>query len=295
VPSDLAAGHSVAAGDVTDAGAVREAMRGQEGVVHLAALVEMWRKDRREFDRVNVGGLEKVLDAARSSGVSRVVYGSSFMALGPSDGAPLDESADPTRARFFNDYERTKYLADRLARLRAAGGDPLVVVYPTVVYGPGTLTAGSLVTRQVQLFLAGRLPGILGPGDRSISYAYVEDVARGIVLALERGRPGEGYILGGENATLNELLAVIARASGLPPPRRHIPYAAAYLAGLLQWWRAELTGRPPELTHQVVNIYKRSWAYDCSKARRDLGYTTTPLAEGMARTVRWLKESGLAG
>jgi dihydroflavonol-4-reductase len=89
-------------------------------------------------------------------------------------------------------------------------------------------------------------------------------------------------------------MALLAQASGRPAPRRHIPYAVAAAMGRLQWWLAEVTGKPPELTHQVVNIYRRSWAYDCSRAVAELGYRPTPLAEGLARTIRWLREPGLA-
>ncbi|MFQ5767046.1 MAG: NAD-dependent epimerase/dehydratase family protein [Acidobacteriota bacterium] len=287
----------VVEGDVTSPASLRAAMGGPappEAVVHLAAMVQMWRPEAAEFDRVNVGGLQNVLDAAWQAGVRRLVYGSSFMALGPSRGRPLNEEDDPRRDRFNNDYERTKYLADQLARRRTAAGEPLVVVYPGVVYGPGLLTAGGLVTRQIREFLKGRLPGILGPGDQPVCYAFIEDVARGAVLALERGKAGRGYILGGVNATLNELMETLARVSGRKAPTRHIPYGLASLLGRLQWWRARLTGHPPELTHQVVNIYRQSWAYDCSRACQELGYQVTSLEEGLRKTVRWLEAGRFA-
>ncbi len=297
IPSDLEPGLEAAQGDVTDPAslaAVLPAGGGIEAVIHMAALVEMWMPDRRAFDQVNVQGLVNVLNAARAAGVGRVVYCSSFMALGPSGDRPRREDDPPGGPPFHNDYERTKYLADQVARKAMAAGASLVAVYPGVVYGPGNLTSGGLVTRQVQLFLQGKLPGILGPGDQPVCYAYIEDVAAGVVAALERGRPGRGYILGGENATLNELMAALARVSGRPAPRRHIPYGVASALGRLQWWLAEWTGRKPELTHQVVAIYRRAWAYDSARAAAELGYQVTPLEEGLARTVRWLRETGLA-
>ena len=295
-----------AAGDVTDRESIARALAAGarlpsagtgppiEGVVHLAALVKMWSRRREDFDDVNVRGLENTLDAARAAGVGRVVHGSSFMALGPSLDRPRREDDPHPGTPFHNDYERTKHAADAVARRRAASGEPIVCVYPGVVYGPGELTSGGLATRQVLLFMQGKLPGILGPGDRSICYAYIDDVARGVSLALEKGVPGRRYILGGENATLLELLASLARVTGRPAPRRHIPYFAAWLAGRAQWERARLTGREPELTHQVVGIYRHSWALDCERARRELGYTVTPLEAGLRRTVGWLREGGHA-
>jgi NAD+-dependent farnesol dehydrogenase len=299
-PADLPAQWPGVEGDVTDPASLRRALEALRpasalAIVHLAALVKMWVRDRAEFDRVNVGGLLNVVEAARGAGVARIVYGSSFMALGPSNGRPLNEDDVHPGDRFHNDYERTKYLADVEARRLMGEGAPLIAVYPGVVYGPGPLTAGGIATRQVREFLLGRLPGILGPGDQPICYAYVEDVANGFVLALERGTLGRRYILGGENATMNDLLRRLARLSGRPAPTRHIPYALAACVGRLQWWRAALTGREPDLTHEVVNVYRRAWAYDSSRSCAELGYRITPLDTGLERTIAWIREGGLAG
>ncbi|MCZ6649896.1 MAG: NAD-dependent epimerase/dehydratase family protein [Acidobacteria bacterium] len=294
-PADLEAGLATVPGDVTDPSSLAAALGrdgGPQAVLHLAALVQMWMPNRRVFDQVNVQGFLNVLQAARAARVERVVYSSSFMALGPSRGRPRREEDPPAGPPFHNDYQRTKYLADQVARERMAAGWPLVTVYPGVVYGPGTLTAGGLVTRQILIFLTKGLPGILGPGDRAVCYAYIKDVAAGVVAALERGRIGRGYILGGENATLNQFMATLSQVSGKPAPTRHIPYGVAWWLGRLQWAWAEISGRPPELTHQVVDIYRESWAYDATRAREELGYTITPLAQGLADTVAWLRAAG---
>ncbi len=148
------------------------------------------------------------------------------------------------------------------------------------------------MTKQILLFLTKGLPGILGPGDQAVCYAYIKDVAAGVVAALERGKIGRGYILGGENATLNQFMATLSQVSGKPAPTRHIPYGVAWWLGRLQWAWAEMSGRPPELTHQVVNIYRESWAYDAARAREELGYKVTPLAQGLADTVAWLRTAG---
>jgi len=282
-------GCAVAAGDVVDAAAVRAAAAGCDAIVHTAALVKMWMPDSSAFDAVNVGGLKNVLAA----GAPRVLYTSSFIALGPTDGAIAAESWTIPNRRPHNDYERTKALALEAARAAARVGAPIVTVFPGVVYGPGTLTDGSLMTKTVRDFLNGTLPGILGAGDRKISYAYIDDVVNGHLLALEKGVAGGEYILGGENRTILEVLAILTRQTGKAAPTRRIPYALAGMVGWLQRMRARATGREPEITDEVVRVYRREWAYDSSRAIADLGYRITPLADGLARTVAWLREQGI--
>ena len=172
---------------------------------------------------------------------------------------------------------------------RSAGQD-VVLLYPGVVYGPGELTDGNIVVKMVADHLRGRFPGFVGPGDRLWSYAFVEDVAEGHALALERGRSGERYFLCGDNVTLVDLFATLGRVAGVPPPTRHIPYGVASLLGRTLWAWAELTGHPPELTHEVVDVFREHWAYSSAKAERELGYRSRPLLEGLKQTVAWLRE-----
>jgi len=278
-------------GDVTDGEAMLRAAQGCGAVCHMAALVRMWTPERERFERVNVGGLRNALQAARAAG-ARLVYTSSFIAVGPAGPEPVDESRTHPGCGYRNDYERTKAMADAVALEAAAAGQDLVLLYPGVVYGPGDLTDGNLVARMVADHLGGRLPGIVGPGDRLWSYAFVEDVAAGHASALERGKAGQRYFLGGDNVTMNELFALVEKITGVRPPARHIPYAAASALGFAMWTWAELTGHPPQLTHEVVNVFREHWAYSSAKAERDLGYRRTPLEEGLRRTVAWLRETG---
>jgi farnesol dehydrogenase len=280
-------------GDVTDALALRMAAAGCGAVVHLAGLVKMWVPEREAFDAVNVGGLRAALAAAREAG-ARLVYTSSFIALGPAGPEPADESQVHPGRGFRNDYERTKAAADAVARDAAHAGQDVVMLYPGVVYGPGDLTDGNLVVKMVADHLGGKLPGIIGPGDRLWSYAFVEDVAEGHALALEKGRPGERYILGGENVSQNGFFETLGKISGVAPPRRHIPYGVAAALGFGMYLWAELTGHPPQLTHQVVGVFREHWAYASAKAERDLGYRSRSLEDGLARTVNWLRDQGLA-
>ena len=275
-------------GDVTDRDSMIAAAAGCDAVAHMAALVKMWVPDRDVFDAVNVGGITNAL-AAASAANARLLYTSSFIAVGPTGAQPADESLARNGAVFRNDYERTKAAADTIAREAAAGGADVVILYPGVVYGPGDLTDGNLVVKMAADHMAGRFPGIVGPGDRLWSYAFVDDVAHGHVAALERATAGSRYFLAGENATMNEFFAALAEVAGTPPPRRHIPYAAASALGYALYLWAELTGLPPQLTHEVVGVFREHWAYDSGRAGRDLGYRPTPLREGLRRTVDWLR------
>ena len=157
------------------------------------------------------------------------------------------------------------------------------------------MTEGNLVARMVADHLNGRLPGLVGPGDRRWSYAFVEDVAEGHALALEKGKPGDRFVLGGENATLERFVALVQELTGQPPPRLRIPYAVASVVGRAQWLWAELTGHPPQLTHGEVGVFREEWACDSSKAVRELGYEWRPLAEGLRETLRWLRATGQTG
>ncbi len=283
----------VVRGDVCDAAALSRAALGCQAVLHMAALVKMWVPDRGDFERVNVDGLRAALAAAQAAG-ARLVYTSSFMAIGPTGKEPADESRLHPGHSFRNDYERTKAQADVVARAAAAAGRDVVLLYPGVVYGPGDRTAGNIVVNMIADHLRGALPGVIGPGDRLWSYAYVEDVAAGHVDALERGRAGERYLLAGENVGMNDFFRLLSEVGGVAAPRRHIPYAAASSLGwLLHAW-AELTGLPPLLTHEVVGVFREHWAYTSAKAERELGYHVTPLREGLRRTLEWLRSGAAA-
>jgi NAD+-dependent farnesol dehydrogenase len=280
-----------AEGDVTDRLGLAKAIAGCDAVVHAAALVKIL-APRAEFDRINVGGLENVLAAAEATGsVERVLYVSSFIALGPTDGKTLDESAEPRDRAWINDYERTKTLSDRLARRAIAAGAPLSVVYPGVIYGPGEMTEGNIVVRHILDLVHGRLPGLIGRPERRWNYVYVDDVARGVALALEHPAIGR-YVLGGENVLLGDFYRQVGQATGAKIPTLRFPDAVAKMAGGAQKAWARLRGTTPQLTPDLVEIYKHDWAYDSGKAERDLGYHARPFAEGLASTVAWLQETG---
>jgi len=288
------AGVDFAPGDVTDRASLAKAASGCDALLHAAALVKIL-APAEQFDRVNVGGLENALAAAEEAGVSRFLYVSSFIALGPSERGPggvLDESAEPADRVWINDYERTKTLADRRARRAIAEGAPVSVVYPGVIYGPGEMTEGNLVVRHLLDLVHRRLPALLGKPERRWCYVHVDDVADGIRRALEGGAPGGRFVLGGENVALGDFYALVEKLIGVPVPTRRLPDGLAKTLGAVQKAWARMTGGTPSLTPDLVEVYRHDWAYSSARAAAELGYAPRPLGQGLAETVAWLQESG---
>jgi farnesol dehydrogenase len=253
---------------------VRRAADRVDGVIHLAALVSIWRQRPQDFDDVNVGGLHTMLDVARALGVRRLVYTSSFLALPPSRG---------TCRPAANDYQRTKTQGLRIARAAAAEGRPVVIIFPGIVYGPGPLTEGNLVGRLILDHVKGRLPGLIG-ADNIWSYAYVDDVASAHVEAIEREDVRGEFMAGGENAPQMRVFEIVREITGRPLPRR-IPIAAAATVGALQDVGARLFNRPPLLTRGIVDILQCDWSVDSRRTIRELNYRITSLEQGLRRTL----------
>ncbi len=182
-----------------------------------------------------------------------------------------------------NDYARTKILADRAADAAVKAGAPLVRVYPGVVYGPGAFTEGNLVGRLIADHLRRKLPGLVGP-ERPWSYSFVEDVAKGHCAALERGVAGGRYVIGGENAPQRRVFEIVREVTGRALPAR-IPFPVAAALGALEELRVNLFGGTPLITRGAVEIFRHDWSLDSSEAVRTLGYTMTPLADGIRRTL----------
>ena len=256
-------------GDVRDRSDVLKAARGVDAICHTAALVSVWQPDASNFDRVNVGGFENIVDVAATLGTARFVYTSSFLALPPAGRArPLEA----------NPYQRSKVRAREVARTAASKGVPLVSLVPGVVYGPGAETEGNLVARLVRDHLAGRLPGIVG-ADRLWSFSFIEDVADAHVSALERGEPGEEYIVGGENVPQMRLFELMRQHTGRPLPRR-LPGLLAQTLGQMEEFLARAR-RPPRITAGTVKILRCDWPLDSARSVQKLSYRITPLLSGI--------------
>jgi nucleoside-diphosphate-sugar epimerase len=244
----------------------------------------MWVRDAREFRRVNVEGLKNLCQVAAEAGVERVIYTSSFIALGPSADVNAGEGLKHNGS-YSNEYEATK--AEALAWLRGEGFRkyPVVALLPGVIYGPGPETEGNLMGGMIRQYLAADFPGLLGSGEQRWSFAFNADVVAAHLSALDSAKPGEEYILGGDNRSLNAFFTLLANISGVHHRVRHLPFWAGKMVGALELARARLTGRPPRLTPAVVEIFRHDWVYSSAKATQELGYYVRPLEEGLSRTL----------
>ncbi len=275
-------------GDITDARTIRNAIKGCKTVFHMASLVKEWVSNPPEYYQVNVRGFKTVMECAREEDVTRFVYTSSFMALGPSYGKDNTEETHHDPKHFHNQYERTKYLADQLIPEYLDKGLPVITVYPCVIYGPGEITEGNLVVRIILDFLAGKVGGILGDGSRLWNYAFITDVVKGHILAWKRGKVGQKYILGGENASLEAFFNLLGDLTGLNSPKRHIPFWVAKMSARWEKSLGFFVGKRPKYLPSTIEIYKHDWAYSSEKAERELGYTNIPLQEGLKCTLDWI-------
>ena len=278
-------------GDVRDLDSLRRATKGCAQVYHVAALYKLWLRHKQEIYETNITGTENVLKAARESGVEKVIYTSSVATLGlPSDGTTAGTEETPVSlADMVGDYKRSKFLAEQVAVRYAREGLPVVIVNPSTPVGIGDLKptpTGKLIVD----FLNGKMPAYV---DTGLNLVDVEDVARGHVLAADKGQVGEKYILGHENLTLQQILALLAELSGRPAPRFKVPYALALGVAYADAALARLIpGREPFVPPVGVKLSKKKMFFDPSKAVRELGLPQTPVREALRKAVQWFEENG---
>jgi len=277
-------------GDVRDLDSLRRATKGCTQVYHVAALYKLWVRHKQEIYETNVTGTENVLKAARESGVEKVIYTSSVATLGlPGDGTAGNEETPVSLADMVGDYKRSKFLAEQVALRYTREGLPVVIVNPSTPVGLGDLKptpTGKLIVD----FLNSKMPAYV---DTGLNLVDVEDVARGHVLAADKGQVGEKYILGHENLTLQQILALLAELSGRPAPRFKVPYALALGVAYADAALARLIpGREPFAPPVGVKLSKKKMFFDPSKAVRELGLPQTPVREALRKAVQWFQENG---
>lgn len=277
-------------GDITDPTSLKPAFDNVHQVYHLAAYARLWAKDPSTFYKLNVEGLKHVLEAAKSAGASKIVYTSTAGVIGPSKDKPMTET-DPRTRDFFNLYESTKSESEKVALDYSRQGLNITILNPSRIYGPGFDTGSNPVTKIIEMYLKGNWKIIPGSGNDTGSYPYIDDVVDGHIAAMEKGRNGERYILGGVNATFNELMELIKKHSGIERKLKHIPFFALHAVSRIMLLNANITGRPPLITPDWVAKYKYNWALDSSKAVNELGYHIRPLEEGVRLTVEWVKKN----
>ena len=279
----------VVRGDITDRESLARGMRGCSQVYHLAGFAKNWARRRQTFFDVNHLGMRNVLDVAEELGVQRVVWTSSLVTFGPNHpGQIADEDTPRISDRCFTDYEASKLVAEKEALKRAKDGFPVVIVNPTRVFGPGYLTEGNAASMVIDRYDRGALPFLLNFGKSLSNWVLVDDVVEGHILAMEKGRIGERYLLGGENTTLKEFFATIDRVSG----KRHFQIPLMRFTPLVFAWlmkkRAEWFNVYPVITPGWVRNLSSDFAFSIEKAQRELGYRPTTLEEGIRKTYEWL-------
>jgi dihydroflavonol-4-reductase len=280
-------------GDLRDAVSLDRAIEGACRVFHVAADYRLWTRNPDEIYDSNVGGTRRLFEAASRAGVERIVYTSTVATIAvPSDGESLpNEEACASLEDMIGHYKRSKFLAELEAAKAAASGVPVVIVNPTAPVGAGDWKP-TPTGRIIVNFLNGKMPAYV---DTGLNVVSVEDVAAGHLLAMERGRIGERYILGGRNMTLKQILEALAAVTGLPAPRVRLPHAVALAAGYADEWFSRLTGREPQIPLEGVKMSRHRMFVECDKARKELGYEPVPVEAALECAVRWYVDHGYTG
>jgi dihydroflavonol-4-reductase len=280
----------VAEGDMRDASAVGRAMADVRFVMHVAADYRLWSADRDEIRRNNVTGTRTIMDAALGARVERIVYTSSVAALAlRPDGQPADETVSLVEAMAVGAYKRSKVAAqDLVEHMIAADGLPAVIVNPSTPIGPRDIRptpTGRIIVEAA----SGRMPGYV---DTGLNLVHVDDVAAGHLAALERGRIGERYILGGQDVLLADMLRAIAALSGRRPPWLKLPRRALFPAAAIAELIASQTGREPFLTRDGLRMARNRMFFTSAKAQRELGYVARPYGDGLRDALNWFRAAG---
>ena len=276
-------------GDIMNPDAVAAAMAGVDGVCHVAADYRLWARDPEEIVRNNLAGTRTVMAGALAAGVKRIVYTSSVATLGLGT-VPADETVPLTAEAAIGAYKRSKVVAERLVEsMVETQGLPAVIVNPSTPIGPGDVRptpTGRIIVEAA----TGRIPAFV---DTGLNLVHVDDVARGHVLALERGRIGQRYILGGQDVSLRDMLGVIARLTGRRAPTIGLPRGPLFPLAYAAEFAARLTGREPFLTVDALRMAGHHMFFTSAKATAELGYTARPFEDALGDALAWFRAQGM--
>ena len=274
-------------GDLRDPASLRQSLTGCQQLYHVAAHYALWAKDPRIFYDINVTGTRNVMEAASAVGIQRTVYCSTIGAIGLPPGGGLGTEDTPVALdQMAGHYKRSKFLAEQEVLKLAQKGFPVVIVNPSAPVGTGDVRPTP--TGQVIVdFMRGRMPAYIETG---MNIVDVDDVATGHLLAMQKGRQGERYILGCKNLMLREVFEILARLTGIKAPSIKLPRLAILPLAYVNHWMANLTGQPPRIPLEGVKMAKYNMHYDCSKAIRELGIPQTPPDIALEKAVRWFRD-----
>ncbi|MBV9755764.1 MAG: NAD-dependent epimerase/dehydratase family protein [Alphaproteobacteria bacterium] len=280
-----------AEGDLTDAGSLARAAAGCRYLFHVAADYRLWVPDPADMLRTNVEGTRALMRAAAAAGVERVVYTSSVAALGlTGDGTPADETTPVAEQAIVGAYKRSKYLAEQaVLELVRSDGLPAVTVNPSAPVGPRDIKP-TPTGRMIADAASGRMPAYL---DTGLNVVHVDDVAEGHLLALERGRIGEKYILGGEDLSLAALLALVAELAGRRPPRVRLSEGVLWPVALASEGLARVAGIEPLVTRDHLRMARKKMFFSSAKAEAELGYRARPARAAVADAIAWFRAQGM--
>ncbi|HEY5347197.1 MAG TPA: hopanoid-associated sugar epimerase [Rhizomicrobium sp.] len=279
----------IAEGDMRDADSMARAMKGARYVFHVAADYRLWARDMGEITRNNLDGARAAMQAAHACGIERIIYTSSVAALKPKDGAAVDETSRHTEDSAIGAYKRSKLMAERhVERMIATQNLPVVIVSPTTPIGPRDIKP-TPTGRVIIEAASGRMPAFVETG---LNLVHVDDVAEGHLLALERGRVGQNYILGGDDVSLRDMLGVIAAQTGRGAPRIKLPRAPLYPLACAAEAVARLTGSEPFLTADALRMSRYRMFFSSAKAKAELGYAARPWQAGIADALAWFRAHG---
>jgi len=278
-----------AIGDLRHTTSLDRALAGVDTVFHAAADYRLWAANPAEIYETNVDGTRNLLEAARRAAVRRFVYTSSVATIAVHRPGPLpNEDVDSRLDEMIGHYKRSKFMAEQEAFRAAADGLPVVIVNPTTPVGPGDWKP-TPTGRMIVDFLNGRMPAYV---DTGLNIVPVEDVARGHLLAAERGCTGQRYILGGRNMTMKEILHALAEVTGRPAPRMRLPHAIALAAAYADTAWSRMLGREPSIPLEGVRMSRHRMFVDASRAGRELGFEAGAPEAAFAGAVRWYEENG---
>jgi dihydroflavonol-4-reductase len=264
-------------------------IQGCQVAFHVAAHYSLWQSDREELHHSNVLGTRNILAAAREAGVERTVYTSSVAAIGvPGGGKIADETYQSPVERLVGDYKKSKYWAEQEAHEAVRQGQDIVIVNPSTPIGPWDVKptpTGDIIVR----FLRRGMPVYLNTG---LNLIHVQDVAEGHILALEKGKTGDRYILGNENITLAQMLGILSELTGIPEPKRQIPAWIPLSVAWVDEMVLARIGKAPSVPLDGVRMSQQLMFYDATKARQDLGLPQTPIKTALQQAVTWFVENG---
>lgn len=278
------------AGDLREPESLHKHISGCEAVFHVAADYRLWARDSAEMYRANVGGTRAIIQASQDAGVRRIVYTSSVATMGfTSNGTSVDETCPVSLAEMIGPYKRSKFVAEQVAIEAARSGVDVVIVNPTTPVGEQDIKP-TPTGRIIVDFLKRKFPAYV---DTGLNLVDVVQCARGHVAALEKGRAGERYILGGENLTLKQILDKLATITGLPSPRIRLPYAAAFAAALVDTtFTGYICGREPRATIDAVRMGRKKMFVRSAKAEQELGWQSVAVDDALRRAISWFRSHG---